>query len=224
MKKLYFLLLACFGLSAISCSQSPKITLVCHAALKIKTTAGTVIYIDPYSKGDYSETADLILVTHGHDDHNKVDSVSKKDSTEIITYKDLHPNINTYNSIEKLDVKITAVPAYNKNHAKNSCVGYILEFDGFKIYHSGDTDYIKEMDDLASQNIDYAFIPADGIFNMGPEEATKAAQAIGAKYTVAIHNNGTNFAISKPKDELFEKFTPENRLFINYGDSIKLTK
>lgn len=224
MKKIGLLSLLGIGFFMASCSKAPELTLVCHAALKIKTAEGKVIYIDPYKKGDYSEPADLILITHGHDDHNNVKSVTAKSDTQIITYSDLHPDINTYNETEKLGVKIRAVPAYNKNHAKNSCVGYILEFDGFKIYHAGDTDFIEEMKALSSENIDYAFIPTDGFFNMGLEEATKAANAIGAKHTVAIHNNGTNFAKCKTQDELFQKFTPENRLYMNYGDKIKLKK
>jgi len=40
------------------------ITLIGHASLKIKTAEGVVIYVDPYHPGDYSEKADIILISH----------------------------------------------------------------------------------------------------------------------------------------------------------------
>ena len=51
-----------------------RMTFIGHASVKIKTTTGEVIYIDPYFPTDsYKEPADVILVTHGHSDHNRVD-------------------------------------------------------------------------------------------------------------------------------------------------------
>ena len=46
-----------------------------------------------------------------------------------------------------------ANPTY---HEKSQCVGYVVEFDGIKLYHAGDTRDISEMGDLANQNITYA--------------------------------------------------------------------
>ena len=52
-----------------------KIKWLGHASWKIKT-GGKTIYIDPY-EGEYDEKADLILSTHHHDDHCKVDKIKK---------------------------------------------------------------------------------------------------------------------------------------------------
>ncbi|MDD6038653.1 MAG: MBL fold metallo-hydrolase, partial [bacterium] len=51
-----------------------RMTFIGHASVKIKTTTGKVIYIDPYfpTKFSYREPADFILVTHGHSDHNNM--------------------------------------------------------------------------------------------------------------------------------------------------------
>lgn len=50
-----------------------------QASIRITTEEGRVIYIDPYAGTDeqYEPTADLILVTHGHFDHNQIEKVKK---------------------------------------------------------------------------------------------------------------------------------------------------
>ncbi|MDD5934095.1 MAG: MBL fold metallo-hydrolase [Clostridiales bacterium] len=60
-------------------------TFIGHASVKIVTTSGKVIYIDPfYPTVSYREPADYILVTHSHSDHNVVRLCTKKpDCVEI---------------------------------------------------------------------------------------------------------------------------------------------
>lgn len=59
--------------------------------------------------------------------------------------------------------------------------------NGTKIYILGDTSKIPEMADFAKENITYALLPIDGVYNMGPEEASECASIIGAKYDIPIH-------------------------------------
>lgn len=52
-----------------------------HAGVKIVSKSGTVIYIDPayqYKDDDYADAADVVCVTHGHDDHLPGDFVVQK--------------------------------------------------------------------------------------------------------------------------------------------------
>lgn len=109
-----------------------------------------------------------------------------KPTTCVIRAKDaLYGGI--YREFDECGVHIQAVPAYNSHHNKNECVGYILSFDGIKLYHTGDTDYIKEMDSLKDERIDYALLPIDGFYTMSPEEATKAAISINPKHMIPMH-------------------------------------
>ncbi|MGL4107808.1 MBL fold metallo-hydrolase [Clostridium paraputrificum] len=85
-----------------------------------------------------SYPADIILITHEHEDHNKLDLVTKKDNTKIIRSRDALKD-GAYYTFDEQGIKIESVPAYNKNHKKDLCVGYIIEVDGIKIYHAGDT-------------------------------------------------------------------------------------
>ena len=66
-----------------------RMTFIGHASVKIKTTTGEVIYIDPYFPTDsYKEPADVILITHAHNDHSRVDLCAKKDDCKVIKWKD----------------------------------------------------------------------------------------------------------------------------------------
>ncbi|MBN1520288.1 MAG: MBL fold metallo-hydrolase [Spirochaetales bacterium] len=192
-------LLAALGLAVpmggVLGSNPSRLTLMGRASVKINSGAGAVLYVDPYAKGDYSEPADLILVTHGHGDHNKTSLPARNPGCAVIAPKGAVPDkdaihLSEYSSTTIAGVKITALPAYNANHPRGSCVGYLLEFGGIRVYHAGDTSLIPEMSGLKKQNLDYALLPCDGKYNMGPEEATRAAAAVGARFVVPIHSSG----------------------------------
>ena len=193
--------------------MKPALTLIGHASMKIKTAEGVVIYIDPYYDGDYSEPADIILSTHEHFDHNVSEKVTQKADCVVKRVADaLNPDLS-HNSFDIKGVKIEAVTAGgNQNHHPDNTVGYLVSFDGLTVYHPGDTSKIPEMEALKDRKIDYAFFPIDGVYNMGPEEATECADLIGAK-----HNTPMHFFDADPM-----KFTPENLLRMNYGETIEL--
>ncbi len=66
--------------------------------------------------------------------------------------------------------------------------GFIIRIkDGPTIYHSGDTAYFKDMEQLASQQIDLALLNIGGHFGMEPEQAVLAAQAVKAKLVIPQH-------------------------------------
>ena len=61
-----------------------------HGSFRMTTGEGTVVYIDPFAGEGYDAPADLILVSHEHSDHNKVELV-----------KFVHPD-TSYDELEKL--------------------------------------------------------------------------------------------------------------------------
>lgn len=157
-----------------------------HGSFRLTTAQNTVVYIDPYAGEGYEEPADIILVTHQHGDHNQIGKPAKKPEHQIIMNTDSLMN-GEYKEFNIKDIEIKAVPAYNKNHSKEECVGYLVKTDDTLIYFSGDTSKIPEMEQLRSLNIDYAFFPCDGFYNMDEVEASECAKIVGAKHSTPVH-------------------------------------
>ena len=188
-----------------------------HGSFRLTTGGGAVMYIDPYAGTGYDIPADLILVSHQHDDHNQINLITQKPGCTVITNVEALAG-GKHNTFTVKGVEIEAVEANNKNHAPDQCVGFIITADGLKLYFSCDTSKTEQMASFASRNIDYAFLCGDGFYNMSLEEAAEAAKLIGAKHNVPVH--------LKP-GELFdralaEKFNGPNRLIIEAGKEIDL--
>lgn len=195
------------------------LTTMGRASVKINLKSGQVIYIDPYggTPADYTEPADLVLVTHQHGDHNKVELVTMKEGGRILQCP---TDIKAGDTVQFQGIDIMAVPAYNKNHPKEESTGYVLKMDGITFYHSGDTSNIPEMADLKALNIDYALVCMDGFYNMGPAEAMKAVETIAPKHVIPIHTS---------KDELYNQenvdaFTSPQKIVLKPGESMALVK
>jgi len=189
-----------------------------HASFRIITDNEIVVYVDPFVGEGYNLPADIILITHEHPDHNKVELITRKENCSVLRAETMLID-EDYKHVQIGNLDIEAVPAYNKNHDRNKCVGYVIHVDGVKIYAAGDTsttEYMKT--NLSKEFLDYALLPIDGFYNMDAKEAEKCAELIGAKHTVPIHTKaGELFDIQEA-----EKFLPSNRLIIKPGEEIEL--
>jgi L-ascorbate metabolism protein UlaG (beta-lactamase superfamily) len=56
---------------------------------------------------------------------------------------------------------------------------------GERLYHSGDTDVIPEMDSVTG--VDVALLPVSGVYVMTAQEAAEAARRIAPRVAVPMH-------------------------------------
>ena len=202
--------------------QKVELLYMGQGSLRIVTETGKVIYIDPYA-GEYQLAADLILVTHEHYDHNAVERVqNRQPDCRVIRSRDAIID-GKHQTFELGYVRVEAVEAgFNRYHDVHQCVGYVLTFtNGRKVYISGDTSTTDQMREMSDMHIDYAFLCTDGIYNMGNDEAARAAVMIGARHNIPYHNDTTG------KGEMFcldaaERFAAPNKLIIRPGETITI--
>ena len=189
-----------------------KITLIAHGSLCIDY-AGLNIQIDPVGNGfgmknDYSgfPKADFIFVTHEHGDHLDAKTIAalSKESTKIYLNAKSRDTLGKGTSLANGDtvalgtngVSVTAVPAYNttpgreKFHPKGNGNGYVFDFNGFKVYVSGDTEDIPELADLAGPDV--AFLSVNQPYTMTPEQCVKAASRLRPKTLIPYHLGNTD--------------------------------
>jgi L-ascorbate metabolism protein UlaG (beta-lactamase superfamily) len=177
-----------------------------HSGFRIRV-GRAVVYIDPYRVPANAPDADLILITHGHYDHfspQDLERLSHK-RTRLVApaavAERLGGNVASLAPGEAVEqelvrgLAVRAVAAYNTSkrdsdgrlfHPREAgWLGYELGIRGERLYHSGDTDVIPEMDSVSG--VDVALLPVSGVYVMTAGEAAEAARRIQPRVAVPMH-------------------------------------
>ena len=190
-----------------------EISYLGHSSFKIKGRSASVICdpFDPKMVGlkFASNEADIVTVSHTHEDHNKIDSI--KDVKKVI----IGPG-----EYEIMGISILGFPSYHDNKAgeergKNTI--FVFEVDGVRIAHLGDLGHElseKIIEDMGY--IDILILPVGGEYTIGPDEATKIVQAVEPSIVIPMHYqvpglNPAGFAKLKGVDDFLKEvgFTVE---------------
>ena len=117
------------------------------------------------------------------------------------------------------NIKIEVIEAYNiksallwfKAHPKSKQnVGYVLNLNSVRIYHTGDSDYIPEMECV--KDIDLILVPIGGDnLTMNVDDAARLINQMKPKFAIPVHYD------MKERNEL-EKF----RVLIDKGTEVKV--
>lgn len=171
-----------------------------------------VVYVDPVGGHEAfsdQEKPDYILITDIHGDHFEPSTLESMvlDSTIIIIPKALkeklpaikYKEVIVMNNGDTEDLEafsIEAIPMYNlreealKYHEKGRGNGYVLNWEGQRIYISGDTEDIPEMRQL--ENIDIAVVCMNLPYTMTVESAASAVLDFKPKKVYPYHYRGTD--------------------------------
>ena len=185
-----------------------RVTPILHGSLQLEF-GGTVIYVDPWSRGDYSAApkADLILVTDIHGDHLDVDMIAqlRQDGTVLVVPAAAADEVEgevvmgNGESRQLAGIGVEAVPMYNLErgpeegglfHEKGRGNGYVLTLGGKRIYIAGDTACIAEMRQLTA--VDVAFVPMNLPYTMTPGEAAECVKAFQPSIVYPYHYRGSD--------------------------------
>jgi L-ascorbate metabolism protein UlaG (beta-lactamase superfamily) len=201
-----------------------------HSGFRL--SGSRVVWIDPYLAGNRFAAmpleavtrADLVLITHDHP-HHKVDGVAiaKRTGATLIGITGLvQPEkglkfapMNIGGRLEHDGVTVHMVPAI---HAAGplAAAGYIVEMDGYTIYHAGDTALFEDMKNFGHEHeLDLALLPVGDRYTMGVRDAARATAYLRPRYVVPMHH-GTDPSIEADLEEF--------RLLVGDGADVKLLK
>ena len=194
----------------------------------IRIDGSNIVYFDPFKIEAETHDADLIAITHSHYDHFDPESINRirKESTIFAAPSGMEKELGHIANAESLrlmapgeemrlpDLTITAVPAYNKMkpfHSKhNRWLGYVLEMDGFRYYIAGDTDAVKEIQNI---RCDVALIPIGGTYTMNVKDAAGLINEIKPKAAIPTHYGSIVGKIGDA-DDFRKRVDPDIRVII----------
>jgi L-ascorbate metabolism protein UlaG (beta-lactamase superfamily) len=166
-----------------------KIKYYGHAAFGITTDQGTKIIIDPYQSGAFggalaygkiAEEADVVLVSHDHDDHNYIKDIKGK-----------FTRISTAGTHEAKDAKIRALPTYHdssRGSERGNNLLFVIEADGLRVAHFGDLGHLLDNDAIKDLGpIDILMLPVGGFYTIDPGEATIVMESVKPAITIPMH-------------------------------------
>lgn len=186
-----------------------KLTYCGHSAFLVEG-GGRKIVIDPFITGNPLCTVkkedlkvDYVIVTHGHSDHfGDTQGIAKASGATVIS------NFEIASYVEKQGIKahslhIGGSARFDFGTVKltiahhGSClpdgtyggnpVGVILEIEGKRIYHAGDTGLFYDMKLIGDRGVDAALLPIGDNFTMGPDDAVEAVKLIRPGVVIPMH-------------------------------------
>ncbi|MFZ2054025.1 MAG: metal-dependent hydrolase [Candidatus Aminicenantales bacterium] len=181
-----------------------EITWLGHSAVKIK--GSKTLFIDPFFTGNPCcptsprevKDADLVIVTHHHSDHlGDAFVLAKKTGATLVGIHEIAVDaqaegitaegMNVGGTIEVKGVKIHMVVAHHSAE-KGCATGVVVEMDGKRLYHAGDTGLTYDLKLIAEFfRPDLSFIPIGDRYTMGIPSAVKAVEFTQTKRVIPIH-------------------------------------
>ena len=204
-----------------------------HSAFQI-TNGDKAVLIDPFIKGNRNydwrkQPLKDILLTHAHGDHlGQAIEIARELNIEITAIPELAAycrekgarakSVNLGAWINYSWGRAIFLPAYHSSSLPDGRYGgcpasILLDFNGARIYHAGDTCLTSEMKTIKElYSPQYAMLPIGGNYTMDIEHAAIAAKWLGVKTVIPMHYN--TFPEIKADVEKFTKLIGENNISV----------
>jgi L-ascorbate 6-phosphate lactonase len=151
--------------------------------------------------------ADLVLATHAHEDHLDPETIPDLARTSSTIFagpgmcaEAMHAwgigderivEINRGEQRDLAGVPVTAVLAHHVSNAgaqTPDAVGYIFESGGIRVYHTGDTLYHPDLQQVRDLRPHVMLVCINGDYgNMGPEDAARLTAEIEPAVVIPMH-------------------------------------
>ena len=205
--------------------SSIKLTLLDNAGVMIEAE-GLRIYVDPINlPSNYSTLpADAILITHPHGDHynstcinmlqkpSTVNVFPDNMTTEVATHDGI--GVDPLDSVQVGTINITAYYMYTEiwiddqrftsHPPEANWTSYIIDINGFRIFHAGDSKNITEYEAISGQ-MDVVLLPlGPGCQAMTGLEVVDAIAKLQPDYFIPIQTTDwdAEFFVAAYTDEI----------------------
>ena len=182
-----------------------------HSAFKLVESTGTTIITDPY-KGEMvgydmpkGLVADIVSVSHNHDDHNYVVAVDGE-----------YTLLNQEGAFEINGVHITSMQSYHDHHSGSRRGGNLIfkfRMDGVDICHLGDMGEACSID-ICSQigSVDILLIPVGGNYTIDAQSAKEYVDLLMPDVVIPMHYRTRDCDMDIDKVDSFLKLFDEERI------------
>jgi L-ascorbate metabolism protein UlaG (beta-lactamase superfamily) len=200
----------------------------------ITTSKGKRIAFDPHLIPEYGRVeglkADIICISHNHNDHTRVDALENNKAAKILRGLKTASLKSDWNIVEETvgDIKVRTVGVYHDDQeglTRGKVGVFIVEVDGWKIAHLGDLGHLLTPAQLKRIGpVDVLMIPVGGIYTLNGSEARKVVDQIKPKeYVFPMHYGTKVFDATLPPDEFFD-LLEKRRLAISDDNVLKLNR
>ena len=157
-----------------------------HACFLVTSAAGLRVITDPYAVGggiDYSpieETADVVVVSHDHGDHNNIEAVQGK--PEVIK----GPGTKTAKGIRFRGVATSHDTSHGTQRGANTVLCFTI--DDLRLCHLGDLGHVLNPAQVTEINaVDILFVPVGGFFTIDATAANEVCDQLKPKVIIPMH-------------------------------------
>lgn len=161
------------------------ITYLGHASFRLKGKSVTVI-TDPYDsdfvglKFPRGISADIVTVSHSHEDHSKVANV-----------KDVRKVVDGPGEYEISGVSIEGIATFHddkKGELRGKNTVYVIEIDDLRLAHLGDIGHKFSEEEVARLGtIDILMLPVGGFYTVDAIGAAEIVRSIEPAITIPMH-------------------------------------
>jgi L-ascorbate metabolism protein UlaG (beta-lactamase superfamily) len=157
-----------------------------HACFLITSKDGFRVITDPYAVGggiNYSpikETADVVVVSHGHDDHSNVSAVQGK--PEVVKGN----GIKTAKGVQFRGIATYHDATHGGQRGPNTSFCFII--DDIKLCHLGDLGHVLSREQVSEIGaVDILFVPVGGFFTIDASAASQVCDQLEPKIIIPMH-------------------------------------